>query len=354
VKHDAPETVNDQPAYLSKKNLAFYALVAFGLLLIYVFHVFVTSFLGAVMFYVLFKGFMETLTTRYRWKRPVAAALIIILSFFIVLIPVFGASYMLYNKIMMMLNDPQSALGNLHALVEKLNSLTGTEILSEGNVAEIKTRVGSLIPTFLGQFAFTLGNIALMYFMLYYMLTESERMLYEVNRLLPFDNPQHTRILADELDSQTKSNAIAVPLVAAIQGAAAGIGYWLFEVPDPIFWAVVTAFLSILPLFGTTIVWVPASIMLVAAGNTWPGLALFAYGSLVVINIDNLARLMIQKKFADVHPVITVFGVLVGLDLFGLPGLIFGPLMLSYFVILVRMYRTVYHKPMEDSSANAS
>jgi predicted PurR-regulated permease PerM len=117
---------------------------------------------------------------------------------------------------------------------------------------------------------------------------------------------------------------------------------------------VVTAFLSILPLFGTTIVWVPASIMLVAAGNTWPGLALFAYGSLVVINIDNLARLMIQKKFADVHPVITVFGVLVGLDLFGLPGLIFGPLMLSYFVILVRMYRTVYHKPMEDSSANAS
>ena len=69
------------------------------------------------------------------------------------------------------------------------------------------------------------------------------------------------------------------------------------------------------------------------------GLGLAVYGGLVIINIDNIARFTLQKKFADVHPLITVFGVIVGLNLFGIPGLIFGPLMLSYFIIFIKMYR---------------
>jgi predicted PurR-regulated permease PerM len=80
-----------------------------------------------------------------------------------------------------------------------------------------------------------------------------------------------------------------------------------------------------------------------ASGNLWAGLGLFAYGTLIIMNIDNVARFMIQKKFADVHPMITVFGVLIGLELFGLAGIIFGPLMLSYFILFVKMYRRVYN-----------
>jgi predicted PurR-regulated permease PerM len=77
-------------------------------------------------------------------------------------------------------------------------------------------------------------------------------------------------------------------------------------------------------------------------GNTWPGIGLLIFGVLVIINIDNIARLMIQKKIADVHPVITIFGVIIGLGTFGLPGLVFGPLMLAYFVIFIKMYMKVY------------
>jgi predicted PurR-regulated permease PerM len=163
----------------------------------------------------------------------------------------------------------------------------------------------------------------------------------EINAYLPFEL-KNIKLLAGELQSQTLSNTIGVPLIALIQGTAAGIGYWIFGLADPVFWGLVTAFASIIPIAGSTLVWTPASILIIATGNFWMGLGLIAYGVLVIINIDNIARFIIQKKFADVHPLITVFGVIIGLNLFGLPGLIFGPLMLSYFFLLIKIYRNNY------------
>ncbi|MFN3445961.1 MAG: AI-2E family transporter, partial [Bacteroidia bacterium] len=163
----------------------------------------------------------------------------------------------------------------------------------------------------------------------------------EVNNYLPF-NHDNIKVLAEELESQTLSNSIGVPLIATIQGTAAGIGYWIFGMDEPIFWALITAFASIIPIAGSTLIWAPAAIILMVTDSLWMGLGLAAYGAIVIINIDNIARFTIQKRFADVHPLITVFGVILGLNLFGLPGLIFGPLMLSYFIIFIKMYRSVY------------
>lgn len=325
-----------------KQNLAFAALILFALLLAYLLRDFLTSFLGAVIFYVLFKPFMHYLTHTRKWNKALAATLIIVLSFIIILIPILSISYMLYSKLVDVINNPHELIGFVQSLDKQIQSLTGFELLSDDTVNDLKGRIGLLIPSFLGQMFYTIGNIAIMYFILYYMLVESERMTRELNHYLPFDI-ENIRVLSNELDTQTKSNAVAVPLVAIVQGATAGLGYWLFGVPEPVFWGAMTAFLSILPLLGTTLVWLPAGVLLIASGHTWPGLGLIAYGIAVVVNIDNVARFMIQKKFADVHPIITVFGVVIGLDLFGVPGLIFGPLMMSYFIILVKMYRRVYH-----------
>jgi predicted PurR-regulated permease PerM len=170
---------------------------------------------------------------------------------------------------------------------------------------------------------------------------QREKVTLEVNNYLPFDTT-NIKILATELKSMTLSNVIGVPAIATIQGTAAGLGYWIFGLSEPVFWGVITAFVSLLPLMGSTLVWVPAGLFLLALGQTWQGVGLLLYGTLVIINIDNVTRFAIQKRFADVHPLITVFGVIIGLDLFGLPGIIFGPLMFSYFVIFIKMYRKVY------------
>ncbi len=322
--------------------MAFAALNLFGLFLIYELHNFIAPFLGSVIFYVLFSDMMDNLTLKRKWKESLAALLIIFLSFIIILIPILVLCYLLYAKISQVLNDPASMVNVLHMLGNNIKDLTGIEIFSGQNLEGIKVRAGNLIPSFLNQLMWTLGNIGIMYFVLYYLLMKREHVSLEVTNYLPFDDA-NIKILSTELKSMTLSNVIGVPAIAIIQGTAAGLGYWIFGVSEPVFWAVITAFVSLLPLVGSTLVWAPAGVFLVALGNTWEGIGLLVYGALVIINIDNVTRFAIQKRFADVHPLITVFGVIIGLDLFGLPGIIFGPLMFSYFIIFIKMYRKVYN-----------
>jgi predicted PurR-regulated permease PerM len=326
---------------LIKRWMAFVALNLFGVFLIYQLRDFIAPFLGSVIFYVLFSDMMDNLTAKRKWKESRAALLIILLSFIIILIPILVLCYLLYAKISQVINDPASMVNVLHMFGENIKSVTGVEVFSEKNLEGIKVSAGNLIPSFLNQLMWTLGNIGIMYFILFYLLMQREKVTLEVNNYLPFDTT-NIKILATELKSMTLSNVIGVPAIATIQGTAAGLGYWIFGLSEPVFWGVITAFVSLLPLMGSTLVWVPAGLFLLALGQTWQGVGLLLYGILVIINIDNVTRFAIQKRFADVHPLITVFGVIIGLDLFGLPGIIFGPLMFSYFVIFIKMYRKVY------------
>jgi predicted PurR-regulated permease PerM len=327
--------------FITKKWLAIIALNLFGIFLIYLLSNFITAFLGAIIFYVLFTPLMDKLTEVRKWKETWAALLLILLSFVIILIPILSLSYMLYAKISEVVNAPTSLLNVLHMFDEKMQTTVGVELFSDENINKLKMSASNLIPSFLNEFVWMLGNITIMYFILFYLLTQRKKISLEVNNYLPFDD-SNIQILSAELKSMTLSNIIGVPAIGIIQGTAAGLGYWAFGLSEPLFWGIITAFVSLLPLVGSTLIWVPASIFLMALGQTWQGIGLLIYGGLVIINIDNVARFIIQKRFADVHPVITVFGVIIGLDLFGLPGLVFGPLMLSYFIIFIRMYRKIY------------
>jgi predicted PurR-regulated permease PerM len=91
-------------------------------------------------------------------------------------------------------------------------------------------------------------------------------------------------------------------------------------------------------------IWLPATLYLYVMGNHLQAYMLLAFGTIIISNIDNVIRMILQKKFADVHPVISIFGVLIGLNLFGITGLIFGPLLISFFVLGVKIYRRNYVK----------
>jgi len=91
---------------------------------------------------------------------------------------------------------------------------------------------------------------------------------------------------------------------------------------------------------GPPVVFVPAAILQIANGNNFAGWAMLIFGFVVVINIDNVLRFIIAKKVGNIHPIITVIGVIIGIPLFGILGLVFGPLLLSYFILLVKIYET--------------
>ena len=135
---------------------------------------------------------------------------------------------------------------------------------------------------------------------------------------------------------------MGAPLLAILQGICAGLGFWIFGLDEPWFWGVICGFMSFLPVVGTAMVWIPAGIYMLTANTSWQGSGILIYGAIVITNIDNVFRFWLQKKFADVHPLVTVLGVIIGLNWFGIPGIVFGPLLLSYFLLMVKIYKEEY------------
>jgi predicted PurR-regulated permease PerM len=111
----------------------------------------------------------------------------------------------------------------------------------------------------------------------------------------------------------------------------------IFGLEDPIFWGTITFFVSFLPVVGAPLVFVPAGLIALAYGDSYAGYGIMIYGFVLVTNIDNVMRLFISRYFADSHPLITILGVIAGIPVFGILGLVFGPLLISWFLLLTRI-----------------
>jgi predicted PurR-regulated permease PerM len=323
------------------KALAIISLILFGALLVYLLRDFINAFLGAVIFYLLFKSFMVYLTEKKNWKPSLAATIIIILSFLIVLLPVLSTAFMVYSKVSAIASNPDAVLALFENLNTKVKTLTGEELLNKERIRSIQQSAAGLITGFISTAFAIVAQIGIMYFLLYYLLVNKNKTEESLSKILPISG-RNSLMLYHELETMTFSNAITVPLLAIIQGLTAWLGFWIFGVDEPFFWAIMLALFSIIPLVGTAIIWVPVGLYLIASAETWQGVGLLIYSAAIITNIDNVFRFIIQKKFAEVHPIITVLGVIIGLNLFGLPGLIFGPLLISYFLIFIKMYQNQY------------
>lgn len=333
------------------KALAVTSLILFGALLVYLLHDFINAFLGAVIFYLLFKKFMVYLTETKSWKPGLAATVIIILSFLIVLLPVLSTAFMVYSKVSTLASNPDAILEMFENLNIKVKTLTGSELLTGERMKSLQQSATGLITGFISTTFGIVAQIGIMYFLLYYLLTNYNKTEVSMSKILPISG-RSSLMLYHELQTMTFSNAITVPLLAIIQGLCAWLGFWIFGVEEPFFWAIMLALFSIIPLIGTAIIWAPIGLFLIASAETWQGVGLLIYSAAIITNIDNVFRFIIQKKFAEVHPIITVLGVILGLNMFGLPGLIFGPLLISYFLIFIKMYQKEYDHEEEDGLVN--
>lgn len=146
----------------------------------------------------------------------------------------------------------------------------------------------------------------------------------------------------NEIHMLVRSNAIGIPLLAIIQGGIALIGYSIFNAPSPLLFGVLTCFATIVPIVGTAVIWLPLVVYLGVTGEWAHAIGLAIYALVVITNIDNLIRFILQKKMADTHPLITIFGVVIGLPLFGFMGVIFGPIILSLFLLCVNIFKSEY------------
>ncbi len=315
-----------------------------GIFLLYSLMAFFTAFLTAIIFYVLSTPFTTWLTQKRKWKKSSAAIVVIIISFFLILVPISLFATLLYSKLSVVMSDPQIIMDNLEKVTTYIHDTTGVELVSEKNLATLQTFTTSVLSAILNEGVNLFSTIIMMYFFLYFMISNKGRMEAAIRLYLPFSSDK-IKIFGNELVAQTFGNAVGIPLIAVAQGLAGYISFFIAGVDEAGFWGVICGFASVIPVVGTGLVWVPVTLYLLILGDTWQGIFVAAWGLLVLGVVDNVIRFLLAKRMADVHPIVTVLGVIIGLRYFGFAGLIYGPLLISFFIILLRIYYQEYTKP---------
>jgi predicted PurR-regulated permease PerM len=309
---------------------------------------FLPGLLGALTFYILGRERFFDLTEKKGWKPGWTAFLIILLFLSIIALPLYYAVVLVTPKVSNIFSHADELMIGLQAMSAKVKSVTGQELLSSENLQGFKSNVANFIPTFLNSSATVLSNLLVMFFVLYFMFIGGRKMEASIRGFIPL-HQDSVIALANETRNMVKANAIGIPLISFIQGVAAWVGYLIFGLNDSVMWGFLTGVFAFFPIVGTMMIWVPLVIYLFAQGTSGPATGLLVYSLLVTGNVDYLARVTLMKKIGDVHPLITVFGVIVGLQLFGFMGFIFGPLIFSYFIILVKIYAHEFVDPTHNT-----
>ncbi len=306
---------------------------------------FIPGALGAITLYILFRDVFFRLTEKRKWNKSLASILLMTISLVLIAASVWILVEVLIPQFKSIIDNKQIIIQKFDSLKAFLESkpLLNRINLSEENLMNQLQKVTTYIPGILNSIAEIFVNVVTAFFILYFMQVNARTMERRVRIFLPMSN-KNAQNLWIETDQMVRSNALGIPLMALAQGIFAWLGYWFFGVSNPLMWGLITGAATIVPAVGTMIVWVPICIVHYATGHTADAIALTVYCFVVVGGADNVLRFTLLKRIGDVHPLITVFGVLIGLKLFGIMGLIFGPLLLSYFGLLLKIYRTEFGK----------
>lgn len=324
-----------------------YSLIALilllGFLIVVKLWAFVNGLLGAFTIFVLVRRQMIYLTEKIKLKKQLAASLILLEVVACVALPIYFLTRILLGKVQGINIDISALTLTVQHFDMLIQEKLGYTLFNTNNIATATSFLSKSIQIIISQISGMIMTTIVIIFLLYFMLVDYMQIEKYVYDLLPF-NEMNKKNVAGEIYRLVRSNAIGIPLLAIIQGAIAYAGYLIFGVPSAFMIAVLTCFATIVPLVGTGIVWVPVVVYMALTGN-WPGaIGLTIYCLVVLINIDNLIRFIVQKKLADTHPLITVFGVIFGIAVFGFWGVIFGPLLLSLFFLLINILKHEYLK----------
>lgn len=335
-----------------------YFLIAFLIGVLYLFYLIIRPFLSdlfmamvmAIVFYPLYK-----ILRRRLWGWKIVSALISILIIILVfLIPVAllsgvitSQSMDLYEKISKGLQD--GSLKKAFDLKISTFSHIFERVRIDFHAVPLEEKLGDLLKT-LSEFIYTemaalakgvvgiIFDLIIVLFICFFLLIDGEKFLMEIKVLSPLEVTHHERII-HQLERTLKATLKGSIIVALAQGLLGGIGFWIFNIPSAAFWGVCMVFCSVIPLVGTSLVWIPAVLYLVFTSSIWMAIGLALWGTLIISGADNVLRPLLLKGEANLHPLLTFLSVLGGLIYFGFLGFILGPIVLSFLMTMFEIYK---------------
>lgn len=291
---------------------------------------------------------------------PLAAMFMVLLVTAIVLVPLGFLLIELVDELRAILVtlDAATLEAQFEEISRRILELFGQEPSQGGTGPGLFDVVVPSLNAWISRFAANLlGVIAegfigtfVMLYVLYYAYTDGHSFVDAIRDILPLQE-SHRDLLMDEVGNVIQGVLYGHVLTALIQAILGGIGFAIFGVPNVVFWSALMFILSLLPIVGPPVVWLPWAIYLLLQGNTFAGIGLLIYSAIMVSSLDNILRPKLIGDRAHIHPVVVLLGVLGGLVVFGFSGLILGPLVLSIFVTILQVYRKEFLTNVEDDGA---
>lgn len=299
---------------------------------------FATGLIGIPVLYVCFMPVHGWLARRT--PPRIAATLVVLLALFFIVVPGVSFTGLIVTQAQQIASGVVQSpfLGKVAELHFRQFDI-GSQLADLGG--KVVSWIGSSAFGLIGTATRLVLNLTIALFGLYYLLLRPAETWTAVRPHIPF-SAANTEILRLRFRNVTVSTIIGTGLVAAIQGTLVGLAFWAAGLSNAVFWGVVTMVFAILPVVGSGLVFGPAAIALALADRWGWAIAMLLWGLLVVANVDYVVRPLVFKRWANIHPLITLIGALAGVPYFGLLGLLIGPLALSYFFELLRMYREEY------------
>ncbi|MDC0612381.1 AI-2E family transporter [Vibrio sp.] len=207
-------------------------------------------------------------------------------------------------------------------------------------IAESSSQAGTKVvgtsAKILGDATAFILDFFLMLFVLFFLLRDFQRIITSLRHILPLSRSQEDKLL-DQVEKVAKSAVMGSFLTAIAQGVAGGIGMAIAGFPG-LFWGTMIGFASFIPVVGTALIWIPASLYLLLTGETTWAIFLVIWSVAIVGSIDNLLRPFLMKGSAGMNTLFIFFSLLGGIQLFGLIGLIYGPLIFAITIVLFNIY----------------
>lgn len=326
----------------ARKYIATGLVLLLGAGVVYLLRGFFLALFGAYVFSFLFAPVFIAMNRRI--NRPhLAAGLTISLILFMALVPLLLVAYTAYTQAVdLQANFQPEGLIEIARTLHLPTEIDGAIVrMSE----DFSNRLAGSLPSLFTAASHLVISLFIMFFVMYYIFLNIHVVIAKSIELLPFST-SNAIWLVGEFQQISRSLLLGQIMVSALQGLLAGLGFWMFGLQDAALWGIVTAVASLIPLFGTALVWLPAGVLQLVHHHLFPGIGILLWGLLVVGTVDNLVRPLLVKRLGNINPVITLLGAFGGLEVFGIVGVVIGPILLAFFFLLVQVFRSeIFGRP---------
>jgi predicted PurR-regulated permease PerM len=316
-----------------------------------------------ILFYPLHRRILVRLNSP-SWSALVSC-LIVIFAF---LIPITLLTLAVVNEASRLSDQVQAMQSSGYDLLDPNSPYTGkfvrwlgkyvdlNQLRSEGAITsrlrgvagEIASRTFNLIGGLLG----IVVQVFFIIFTMYYLFRDGDRILHALRALLPLSHDQATEVF-NRTSDVISASVYGVIVIAGIQGTLGGFAFWVLGLSSPLLWGMVMMLSSMIPVLGSFIVWVPAAAYLALSGSYWKAIVLVLWGAVVIGSIDNFLRPKLVGGKAQLHELLIFFSVLGGLRVFGVLGIVLGPVVVAITLALIDVYRQA-NRPSDETRMEES